>query len=118
MPISNWQPFSATDFRVVTRVPTQPDVDELIDRLRAAGISIVGLYAAAREPGRRVLGNCGRGGGVVICHWSLVISHSMRPYLAIIKDSFREALASRVLWVLTGLIGVVLVGDCTRLATS
>lgn len=28
----------------------------------------------------------------------------MRPYLAIIKDSFREALASRVLWVLLSLI--------------
>ena len=28
----------------------------------------------------------------------------MRPYLAIIKDSFREALASRVLWVLLLLI--------------
>jgi hypothetical protein len=32
----------------------------------------------------------------------------MRPYLAIIKDSFREALDSRVLWVFTGLIVVVL----------
>jgi ABC-2 type transport system ATP-binding protein len=42
-PIASWQPFSTTDFRVVTRVPHQPDVDQLIDRLRAAGISIVGL---------------------------------------------------------------------------
>ncbi len=42
-PIVSWQPFSTTDFRVVTRVPHQPDVDQLIDRLRAAGISIVGL---------------------------------------------------------------------------
>src|SRR5205823_3711262 len=33
----------------------------------------------------------------------------MRPYLAIIKDSFREALASRVLWVLSGLIALLLV---------
>ncbi|MCI0358215.1 MAG: ABC transporter permease subunit [Planctomycetaceae bacterium] len=33
----------------------------------------------------------------------------MRPYLAIIKDSFREAFASRVLWVLLALITVVLV---------
>lgn len=32
----------------------------------------------------------------------------MRPYLAIIKDSFREALASRVLWVFTGVILLVL----------
>jgi ABC-type transport system involved in multi-copper enzyme maturation permease subunit len=32
----------------------------------------------------------------------------MRPYLAIIKDSFREALASRVLWIMTGLIAVML----------
>ena len=32
----------------------------------------------------------------------------MRPYLAIIKDSFREAIASRVLWVLLGLIVVLL----------
>lgn len=42
-PISNWQAFSATDFRVVTCVPHQPAVDELIDRLRSSGISIVGL---------------------------------------------------------------------------
>jgi hypothetical protein len=32
----------------------------------------------------------------------------MRPYFAIIKDSFREALASRVLWVFTGVIALVL----------
>ena len=32
----------------------------------------------------------------------------MRPYLAIIKDSFREAMASRVLWVLLGVITLVL----------
>lgn len=34
----------------------------------------------------------------------------MRPYLAIIKDSFREALASRVLWILLLLITVVFLG--------
>ncbi|MDG2382494.1 MAG: ABC transporter permease [Pirellulaceae bacterium] len=33
----------------------------------------------------------------------------MRPYLAIIKDSFREALASRVLWILLLLITLVFV---------
>ncbi|MHB8971739.1 MAG: ABC transporter permease subunit [Pirellulaceae bacterium] len=33
----------------------------------------------------------------------------MKPYLAIIVDSFREALASRVLWILLGLITLVLV---------
>jgi len=43
LPISKWQPFSATDVRVVARVPHQPAVDDLIDRLRRAGISIVGL---------------------------------------------------------------------------
>ncbi len=43
LPIANWQPFSTTDFRLVTRLAHQPAVDELIDRLRAAGISIVGL---------------------------------------------------------------------------
>jgi len=43
LPISQWQPFSATDYRVVARVPHQPAVDDLIDRLRTAGISIVGL---------------------------------------------------------------------------
>lgn len=32
----------------------------------------------------------------------------IRPYVAIIVDSFREALASRVLWVLLGVIGLVL----------
>lgn len=34
----------------------------------------------------------------------------MKPYLAIIKDSFREALASRALWVLLILITVFLLG--------
>jgi len=43
LPISKWQPFSATDFRVVTRMPSQIAVDSLIDRLRTAGVSIVGL---------------------------------------------------------------------------
>jgi hypothetical protein len=33
----------------------------------------------------------------------------MRPYLAVLKDSFREALASRVLWILLVVITVVLV---------
>jgi ABC-type transport system involved in multi-copper enzyme maturation permease subunit len=33
----------------------------------------------------------------------------MRPYFAIIKDSFREALASRVLWVFTGVIVLLLI---------
>src|SRR5262245_38423738 len=32
----------------------------------------------------------------------------MRPYLAVIKDSFREALASRVLWILLILTTVLL----------
>lgn len=33
----------------------------------------------------------------------------MRPYLAIVKDSFREALSSRVLWILLGIITLVLI---------
>ena len=33
----------------------------------------------------------------------------MRPYVAIIKDSFREAIASRVLWVMFALITFVLI---------
>jgi ABC-2 type transport system ATP-binding protein len=43
LPIASWQAFSPTEFRVVTRVPGQIVVDQLIDRLRVAGISIVGL---------------------------------------------------------------------------
>jgi len=43
LPIVSWQTFSPTDHRVVTRVVHQPAVDELIDRLRQAGVSIVGL---------------------------------------------------------------------------
>jgi ABC-2 type transport system ATP-binding protein len=43
LPIVTWQPFSPSDFRVVTRVPSQPAVDQLIDDLRSAGVSIVGL---------------------------------------------------------------------------
>jgi ABC-2 type transport system ATP-binding protein len=43
LPINSWQAFSPTEFRVVTRAANQAAVDELIDRLRAAGISIVGL---------------------------------------------------------------------------
>jgi ABC-type transport system involved in multi-copper enzyme maturation permease subunit len=34
----------------------------------------------------------------------------MRPYLAIIKDSFREAIASRVLWLVFGIISIFLLG--------
>src|SRR5688572_22058021 len=33
----------------------------------------------------------------------------MRPYLAIIKDSFREAIVSRVLWIVLGMIVLFLV---------
>jgi ABC-2 type transport system ATP-binding protein len=43
LPITQWQSFSAADFRLVARLPGQGQVDELIDQLRAAGISIVGL---------------------------------------------------------------------------
>jgi ABC-2 type transport system ATP-binding protein len=43
LPVAAWQVFSATDHRVVTRVPSQPAVDDLIDRLRQSGVSIVGL---------------------------------------------------------------------------
>src|SRR5262245_39998902 len=32
----------------------------------------------------------------------------MRPYLAIIRDSFHEALASRVLWILLAIVTLVL----------
>ena len=32
----------------------------------------------------------------------------MRPYLAVIKDSFREARSSRVLWILLALITLLL----------
>ena len=32
----------------------------------------------------------------------------MTPYLAVLKDCFREAIASRILWLLTGLITLVL----------
>lgn len=41
--IGSWQSFSATDHRVVARVFDQTAVDTLIDRLRQAGVSIVGL---------------------------------------------------------------------------
>jgi ABC-2 type transport system ATP-binding protein len=43
LPITTWQPFSASDHRVVTRVADQLVVDQLIDRLRTAGVSIVGI---------------------------------------------------------------------------
>src|SRR5580698_877315 len=32
----------------------------------------------------------------------------MTPYLAVLKDCFREALASRILWLLTGIITLIL----------
>ena len=41
--ITSWQAFSPNDHRVVTRVFDQAAVDALIDRLRQAGVSIVGL---------------------------------------------------------------------------
>jgi ABC-2 type transport system ATP-binding protein len=43
LPITTWQPFSASEHRVVTCVPDQIGVDQLIDRLRSSGVSIVGL---------------------------------------------------------------------------
>ncbi len=43
LPIASWQSYSPTDHRVVTRVADQATVDQLIDGLRASGISIVGL---------------------------------------------------------------------------
>jgi ABC-2 type transport system ATP-binding protein len=43
LPVASWQSFSAADHRVIIRVPDQAAVDVLIDRLRSAGISIVGL---------------------------------------------------------------------------
>lgn len=43
LPIVNWQAFSANDFRLVTRLTRQHEVDQLVDRLRGAGISIIGL---------------------------------------------------------------------------
>ncbi len=36
--------------------------------------------------------------------------HAMRPYLAIIRDSFHEALVSRVLWILLALTTLVAAG--------
>lgn len=41
--IANWQALSVSEFRLITRVTTQAAVDHLIDRLRTAHISIVGL---------------------------------------------------------------------------
>jgi ABC-2 type transport system ATP-binding protein len=43
LPVANWQAFSATDFRVIARLKQQTEVDQLIDRLRVAGVSIIGL---------------------------------------------------------------------------
>jgi ABC-2 type transport system ATP-binding protein len=43
LPIAGWQAFSPTDHRVILRMPDQGSVDGLIDGLRQAGISIVGL---------------------------------------------------------------------------
>jgi ABC-2 type transport system ATP-binding protein len=43
LPITTWQPFSPSEHRVVTRVADQVSVDQLIDKLRTSGISIVGL---------------------------------------------------------------------------
>ena len=43
LPLSGWHSFSPTEHRVVARVVDQPTVDALIDRLRTAGVSIVGL---------------------------------------------------------------------------
>jgi len=43
LPVVNWQAFSPNEFRVVTRMAQQGAVDELIDRLRVARVSIVGL---------------------------------------------------------------------------
>ena len=43
LPVVSWQSHSPLEHRIVTRTPDQPTVDRLIDNLRTAGISIVGL---------------------------------------------------------------------------
>lgn len=43
VPVAGWQSFSPHDHRVIARVADQAAVDQLIDRLRQSGISIVGL---------------------------------------------------------------------------
>lgn len=43
LPIATWQAFGPSEFRLVTQVSDQPTVDQLIDRLRAAQISIINL---------------------------------------------------------------------------
>ena len=43
LPVVSWQSHSPLEHRIVTRTPDQPTVDRLIDSLRTAGISIVGL---------------------------------------------------------------------------
>jgi ABC-2 type transport system ATP-binding protein len=42
-PVAGWESFSPYDHRVITRVADQAAVDQLIDRLRQSGVSIVGL---------------------------------------------------------------------------
>jgi len=42
----------------------------------------------------------------------------MRAYLAVLKDSFREAFASRVLWILLALTTLAAIFVCTSRASS
>ena len=81
----------------MVEAPDQIVLDACIDTLRQAGISIATVRPPAIDSGAGVPGaHSGRR------------PNAMRPYLAVLKDCFREAFASRILWLLTGLITLVL----------
>ena len=80
-------------YALTLQLADQQAVDRCVDALRSRQVSIIVIATSSHEPGRSFPGSARNRNGP-----------SMRPYLAIIKDSFREALASRVLWILLILI--------------
>ena len=98
MPQARIESQDAEHHQIQVCLHDQADVDRCVDALRQQAMSIDVPGPATHQPGRSVHGSAGTESG-----------QAMKPYLAIIADSFREALASRVLWILLILITLVLV---------
>ena len=92
--IVSMKPLGENRFQIVLQIPDQSAVDQSIDGLRSGGISIEELVRRRDTLEEAFL--------------DIVAQTVMKAYLAVLKDSFREALASRVLWILLALTTLVL----------
>ena len=100
--IVEWQSADAGHHEITVRIEDQAG-QQPPDRCAASGGNFGGgVGAASADVGGGIFGGAGRRRagerGVAVS-----------PYLAILKDSFREAFASRVLWIVLGLATLILI---------